>query len=161
MTTRRWAYILGGLVLLLLVIQLIPSAPADNPPLEQEVAVPEPVGRILERSCYDCHSHETEWPWYAHVAPMKWLVRHDVAEGREHLNFSAWNRYDADRRGRKWDEVAEEVGEGNMPLWYYLPLHREATLSDEERTILVEWAESQAAAGTEPEAGDGSPAAGR
>ncbi|NIP79880.1 MAG: hypothetical protein GWM90_11925, partial [Gemmatimonadetes bacterium] len=70
------------------------------------------------------------WPWYASVAPAKWLVRHDVAEGREPLNFSAWSRYDAEERAEKWEEVAEEVAEGHMPPWYYLPLHGDARLSE-------------------------------
>lgn len=144
MRKRTWRYIFGGLVVAFLAIQLVPAAAADNPPLETEVTVPDPVAGILRQSCYDCHSHETAWPWYAHVAPAKWLVRNHVAEAREHLNFSAWNRYDAGERADAWEEVAEEVEEGHMPIRGYLIVHRDARLSDEDRTLLVEWALSQA-----------------
>jgi uncharacterized membrane protein len=128
MTLPRSALIVGGLVLLVLILQLVPTAAADNPPVEEEVTAPEEVMTLLRRSCYDCHSHETVWQWYAHVAPAKWLVRKDVAEGRENLK----------------EEVAEEVGEGEMPLKFYLPLHGEARLTDRERSVIVEWAQSQA-----------------
>lgn len=144
---RTWKIVLGAVLVLLVVIQFIPSRHPGNPPVQAEVVVPDEVMGVIETSCYDCHSHETEWPWYASVAPMKWLVRHDVAEGREHLNFSAFADYEADEQVDKWDEVAEEVAEGNMPLWYYTPLHGEARLTDEEREILVGWAELQAQAG--------------
>lgn len=144
MTKRRWGYVIGGLVLLLLVIQVIPVAPADNPAGEQEVMVPPEVAHILRTSCYDCHSFETTWPWYANVAPAKWLVRDHVEEGRKHLNFSAWNRYNPDRARHKWEEVAEQVEEGHMPIRSYLLLHRDAALTDADRQLLVSWANSQA-----------------
>ena len=144
MTKRHWGYVVGGLVLLLLVLQLVPSAPADNPPVEEELEVPADVAEVLHRSCYDCHSHETAWPWYAHVAPVKWLVRDHVADGRRNLNFTAWNRLPAEDRPHKLEEVAEEVEEEHMPLRSYLILHRDARLSDTERELLVDWATSEA-----------------
>ena len=144
MTKRHWGYVVGGLVLLLLVLQLVPSAPADNPPVEEELEVPADVAEVLHRSCYDCHSHETAWPWYAHVAPVNWLVRDHVADGRRNLNFTAWNRLPAEDRPHKLEEVAEEVEEEHMPLRSYLILHRDARLSDTERELLVDWATSEA-----------------
>ena len=84
------------------------------------------------RTCADCHSHETRWPWYAHVAPVSWLVEHDVREGREHFNVSAW-----DAGPGHADEAAHELEEGEMPLWFYTPLHPEARLSDGEREELL------------------------
>ena len=144
MTKRTWKYILGAVVVLLLAIQLIPWEAPGNPPAETEVVAPAAVMDVLRQSCYDCHSHETVWPWYSSVAPAKWLVRHDVAEAREHLNFSAWNRYDADEQAHKWEEVVEEVEEGHMPLWYYVALHQETRLSDEGRQLLMDWAQQQA-----------------
>lgn len=143
MNALRVSLVIGALVLLVLVLQMVPTAAADNPPVEEEVRAPEEVMTVLRRACYDCHSHETVWPWYAHVAPAKWLVRKDVAEGREELNFSTWNRYDAERRAHKWEEVAEEVAEEEMPLKVYLPLHGEARLTAEERELLVAWAQQQ------------------
>lgn len=142
--TRRWQYVLGGLALLFLLIQLVPGAAADNPPVEEEVTAPAEVLGILRQSCYDCHSHETEWPLYSRVAPAKWLVRDHVKDAREDLNFSAWNRYDADERAHNWEEVAEELEEEHMPLRSYLIIHRDARLSDADRRTLIDWAVSRA-----------------
>lgn len=154
MTKRIWQVVLGGLFILFLLIQLIPAAAASNPPVEEEVAAPDAVLGILSQSCYDCHSHETTWPWYANVAPAKWLVRSHVDDAREDLNFSAWNRYDAADRTHKWEEVAEEVSEAHMPLRSYLFVHRDARLSDTDRQVLVDWARSQAGEGGESASDD-------
>ena len=158
MTKRRWLYVLGGLLLLLVILQMVPSPPADNPPVEEELAVPGEVAVVLERSCYDCHSSETEWPWYAHVAPVKWLVRNHVADARDEINFSAWNRIDSGDRAHKFEEIAEEVEEEHMPLRSYLILHPDARLTDADRELLIDWANTSeleleaAGAGAEEEA---------
>ncbi len=132
------ARILLGFGVLLLAIQLVPVS-RDNPPGQGEVPASPEVRAILERSCYDCHSRQSRWPWYAYVAPVSWLVVHDVHEAREHLDFTAWETYDAKERAENLDEVWEEVEEGNMPLWFYVPLHPEARLFDADRTLLREW----------------------
>jgi len=123
---------------LLLLIQLIPVS-RTNPPVEELVPAPDSVLAVLRQSCFDCHSHETRWPWYAHVAPASWLVAQDVNEGRGHLNFSTWNRYDAEKRADKLKAIWEEVDGGQMPLKIYLPLHPSARLSDQDRTIIHDW----------------------
>jgi hypothetical protein len=133
-----------ALVGALVLIQLIPPD-RSNPPVEEEIDAPPAVQSILRRSCYDCHSHRTRWPWYAWLAPVSWLVAHDVEEAREHLNFSAWNRYDPAESREKLEELWEEVDEGEMPLWYYLPMHPEARLSAEDRSALQLWTEEAAA----------------
>jgi hypothetical protein len=145
---RMIAYGLAGLGLLFVGIQLVPAGAAANPPVEEEVEASAEVLQVLRRACYDCHSNQTHWPAYSYVAPAKWLVRHDVREGREHLNFSTWNHYDVEERAEKWEEVAEELDEGKMPPWFYLPLHREARLSEQEMRLLREWARSQANRGS-------------
>ncbi len=119
-------------------IQAVPVR-HGNPPVSAEVEAPEEVRAVLRRSCYDCHSHQVRRPWYAYVAPSSWLVEHDVNEGREHLNFSAWDRYDARERAHVMEEIREEVEMGAMPLWYYLPLHPQARLSDADRAVLRRW----------------------
>lgn len=129
---------LVSLVVLLVVIQLIPVS-RTNPTVEERVPAPDSVLAILERSCFDCHSHETHWPWYAHVAPASWLVASHVNEGREYLNFSTWNRYDAERRADKLEEIWDEVERGGMPLKVYLPLHPGARLSDRDRAVIHGW----------------------
>ena len=125
-------------VILFAAIQLVPMT-RDNPKVEEEVAAPPAVRDILRRACYDCHSHETSWPWYSFVAPMSWLVVSDVHEAREHMNFSTWNDYDEDERIELLEEVWEEVEDGDMPLWFYLPLHPEAQLSDADKQLLQGW----------------------
>ena len=83
---------------------------------------------ILHRSCFDCHSNETKWPWYSYVAPVSWLVADDVYEGRRHMNFSLWADYNT---------KLVEIGE--MPLWFYLPLHPTAELLPEDVQVIVSW----------------------
>jgi hypothetical protein len=122
----------------ILALQLYPLD-RSNPPVVLEVDAPAEVKAVLERACYDCHSHQTRWPWYAWVAPVSFLVVHDVSEAREHLNFSDWGRYTPEKARKKIDEILEEVEEGEMPLFYYLPLHPEAELTTEDRLAIEEW----------------------
>lgn len=134
----RTAWVGGALVLVLAGIQLLPVE-RTNPPVESEVAAPPAARAVLRRACYDCHSHETRWPWYTHVAPVSWLVANDVQEGRRELNFSQWQRRDERRQAKAIHEVWEKVSRGTMPPWYYTPLHPEARLSVEDREALRAW----------------------
>jgi hypothetical protein len=129
------------LSLLGIAIQFIP-VDRTNPPVQEDIATPPQVKAILKRACYDCHSHETNWPWFSHVAPVSWLLAWDVHEGREELNFSTWNQYSSKKRNKYIKESWEEIEEGEMPPWFYLPLHPEASLSDQDRTVLREWSKS-------------------
>jgi hypothetical protein len=124
-----------------LLIQFIPID-KNNPPVESEIPATAEVRSILKRSCYDCHSNETIWPWYSRVAPISWLVIYDVKEGRKELNFSTWNKYTSSKQAKKLKEVGEEVEEGEMPLWIYLPTHPNAKLSSEDRKVLQAWSQS-------------------
>lgn len=130
--------LLLGVLLVLLLIQLIPVS-RENPPVSEEVPAPPEVRALLARACYDCHSHETRWPWYSAIAPASWLVANDVEGARKHLNFSTWDRYDAKRRRKKLEEAREEVREGEMPLWYYVLAHPDARLGKEDRELLRTW----------------------
>jgi hypothetical protein len=138
----RWLWTAAAL---LTALQLVP-VDRSNPPIETEISVPDPVRQVLRKACYDCHSHETRWPWYAYVAPVSWYVHHDVEHGREHLNFSAWNRYDAKEQRELFEEIDEEVSERSMPLPIYVSLHAEARLTNAERRALTDWAEGMGAA---------------
>ena len=117
-----------------IVIQLIPyGREHENPPVVQEPAWDQTRTReLFFRACQDCHSNQTDWPWYSSVAPVSWLVQHDVDEGRSHFNVSEWGR---DKN--HGDEAAELVRKGEMPPWFYLAVHPEARLSDAERDELV------------------------
>jgi Haem-binding domain len=104
-----------------------------NPPVTQDAPWPDAESAaIARRSCYSCHSNETDWPPYSYVAPMSWMVRYDVEQGRDRLNFSEW-----DRAAEQADDAAEPVEEGTMPLPRYTLIHRDAVLSDAEVDKLV------------------------
>lgn len=124
---------------LLALAQLIPVG-HTNPPAEGEIDAPRNVSAILHRACYDCHSNETVWPWYSHVAPVSWLVASDVSEGRENVNFSEWGKLDPARRTKKQRKIGREVREGDMPESYYVPMHPRARLSAADRKVLETWA---------------------
>jgi hypothetical protein len=114
---------------------VVGSACADtlNPPSGREPRWDSPATRALAvRACFDCHSHQTRWPWYASVPLLGLWIEDHVVEGREHLNFSTW-----DVPGKEAHEAAEVVEEGEMPLSAYLPLHGEAALTDDEKKALV------------------------
>jgi hypothetical protein len=131
----RWLLLAGGLFI---AIQFVPYGHRrDNPPLRREPAWDAAATRELtRRACFDCHSHETLWPWYAGVAPASWLLQHDVDEGREHLNFSDWGG--TRREGEKAKKLREEIEEGEMPPLTYRLLHPEARLSAAEKRLLIE-----------------------
>jgi ABC-type nickel/cobalt efflux system permease component RcnA len=118
-----------------------------NPPVDRSrtiqavMPVPPHVDAILRRSCYDCHSNETVWPWYSNVAPMSWRVADHIHEGREHLNFSNWAAYPPRDAHHLLEETCEEVKERHMPLKDYLFLHPKARLSDADVRALCEWSE--------------------
>jgi hypothetical protein len=131
----------GGLLLALVVAQFIP-VDRSNPPETGMIDVPHEVHAVLERACFDCHSHRTVWPWYSYVAPVSWMVAHDVEEGRAEMNFSRWTDVPAERRARLAHEIWEEVEEGNMPPRKYRVAHPAAKLSSEELSALRAWSQS-------------------
>ena len=132
-----------ALVLFLIVAQFVPVE-LTNPPTDEgmRIEAPAPVLAILERACFDCHSNVSAWPWYAQVAPISWLMEHDVEEGRDHMNLSEWGAWSDDRRAHKAEEMGEEIEEGEMPLWFYTPLHPEAELTPEDIEVLRAWGKS-------------------
>jgi len=137
---RRIEKIVAAGAVVFVLMQLVPMS-RSNPPITQDVAAPSQVESILRRGCYDCHSNETRWPWYAHVAPVSWLVIRDVNHGRQHLNFSTWDKYadDPETAIRKLRNIDKVMHNGTMPRWYYLPEHSQARLSDGDRELLEDW----------------------
>ena len=129
------------LVVALAAMQFVP-VDRTNPPVETEVPAPPAVREILRRACYDCHSNETVWPWYSRLAPISWLVARDVHEGREELNLSTWNQYTTKQQLKKLKKSWDEVAEGEMPPWMYLPPHPDARLSADDRAALRAWSRS-------------------
>ena len=138
----------AGIVLIfgLIVAQFVRperTNPQVDPSHEMKAtfAVPGPVQEILERSCMDCHSYHTRWPWYSALAPTSWLVASDVREGRQHMNFSEWGTYTRGRMISRLDMIFDEVDKGDMPLAGYQLLHPDAKLKEKEKDILCTWAE--------------------
>lgn len=122
-------------LLLVAIVQLIPVGHRhSNPPVVGEPKWDSIATRAsFDRSCGDCHSHATRWPWYSHVAPVSWLIAHDVEEGREHFNVSEWGL----PRRNDGDEASEKLRDGDMPPRVYLLAHPEARLSAAEREVLA------------------------
>jgi Haem-binding domain len=127
-----------GVPALLILIQAVPYGRDHVNPrvvLEPKWASPE-TRAMAKRACFDCHSNETVWPWYSNVAPVSWLIRSDVTEGREELNFSEW-RYGR-RKGERPKEIRKALQEGEMPPFYYVLVHPEARLNAEQRKTLAD-----------------------
>lgn len=130
--------IAGAALALVVVIQVIPVK-RENPPVLHEVPAPDDALAVLKRSCYDCHSNETEWPWYSHVAPISWAISRDVNEGRDAMNLSEWDFYEPLEQRDLKDLILEQIDEKQMPLWYYLSLHPNSKLSKTDRIALGNW----------------------
>ncbi len=125
-------YAAGGLILLFGALQLVP-AEVTNPPVDQEPLWDSVrTAELVKVACYDCHSNEVVVPWYGKVAPVSWLVKHDIDEGRAELNFSQMNRPPEEP-----DEVGESVLTGEMPPRMYLWMHKAARLTESERKTLA------------------------
>ena len=107
--------------------------------------VPPTVMATLRRACFDCHSDETRWPWYSALPVGFWLLRHDVKEGRDHLNFSRWTEYHPFDRADLLDKVCEKTTKGLMPLWQYRLAHREARLTASDIAAVCAWSQQEAA----------------
>jgi len=110
---------------------------ATNPP-------PAAVVTLLHNACYDCHSYETTWPWYAHIAPASWLVADDVNEGRKHLNFSQWPQGDPAKAAKTLDRINEVIDYKEMPPAKYTVIHTNARLTESQRQLLLDWSDAAA-----------------
>ncbi len=111
--------------------------------ITKKLNVPPDVEKILKRSCFDCHSNHTVWPWYSNVAPMSWLVADDVKSGRSKMNFSEWGKMSASKQEIKLDKICDEISEGEMPLKKYLMIHKDAELSQADKDLLCGWSQNE------------------
>ncbi|MBK7810673.1 MAG: heme-binding domain-containing protein [Saprospiraceae bacterium] len=100
---------------------------------------------ILEKACFDCHSNETTYPWYSYVQPLGWWLQHHMEEGKEHLNFSDFTSRRIASQNHKFEEIIEMVKSKEMPIpsYTWMGMHKEAKLTDEERSKLTSWAQMQ------------------
>jgi hypothetical protein len=148
---RKWLLRGGlGLLALFVLIQFVPyGRDHTNPPVTREIRWDSTRTRELAAgACMDCHSNLTVWKWYSNVAPASWLVYNDVKGGREHVNFSEWDRPQGEA-----DDIVEAVQEGSMPPLQYKPLHAGARLSDAQRSELVRGLQRTLAADPPPAGG--------
>jgi hypothetical protein len=137
-----------GLAVLVFVaaIQFIPVK-RTNPIVDRSQSIyatlPMPAGAkaVFERSCKNCHSDGTEWPWYSYVAPVSWVIARDVHQARAAMNLSEWGRYSANQRTDKLEEICEQVTKGDMPDRKYTLIHRHARLTAKERDLVCQWTE--------------------
>ncbi len=111
--------------------------------LEAAVAVPPDISLILGRSCNDCHSFTTIYPWYSNIQPLAWFLKDHIDDGRRELNFSIFNTYKPKRKAKKLEEICEQVEAKEMPLPSYLWIHWDSALKDTEAKALCEWAKQE------------------
>jgi len=139
-----------AVVVVLIGLQFVRPA-RTNPPVDPSQTiyarqqVSPQVAAILDRSCQDCHSNTTRWPWYSNVAPVSWFVIDHVNHGRSHMNFSEWGSLDNRQSVKKLEEICEEVEDGMMPLASYTRIHWGAKLSAEDVKTLCEWTTAEGA----------------
>jgi hypothetical protein len=142
--------ILSALAIILIVIQFLPSGMPDNRTEDEKSIVfsslvTEPVLTQLRKSCFDCHSNQTIFPWYSKLAPSSWFLADHIKKGRSQLNFSEWETYSRREKVGQLEDIVDEVKSGEMPLKSYLLIHRKARLGKEEISTLSEWAEETSA----------------
>jgi hypothetical protein len=135
---KIYRFVMVLLLLAFLGIQFI-DTPNTNPPVKGEIQIPPEIRIILKKSCYDCHSNETNWPWYGKVAPVSWLIIDDVSSGRKHLNFSEWSKYSSSQRDRKLKDILEQINEDEMPMKSYTFLHPNSSLDFKQKTAIQKW----------------------
>jgi hypothetical protein len=134
-------------VLAFIVIQFFQidrSAPpvVASETLEAAVTVPPDISMILNRSCSDCHSNQTIYPWYTRIQPVGWFMKDHIDEGRRELNFSVFNTYAPRKKAKKLEEICEQITQSEMPLPSYLWIHGNAILQTTEVKALCDWAEA-------------------
>ena len=133
-----------AVVAVIVIVQLIPSGRPEvidiNPnDLIVNNALPDSISNLLKSACYDCHSNETVYPWYAYVAPVSWLVSRDTRLGRGEVNFSDWEQLIKMDKAKLLGDIADEVEDGIMPMPIYILMHPEAKLTMEQRQLIVDW----------------------
>src|SRR5450432_444081 len=130
-----------GLIIILILIQVI-RIDKTNPPIDLSTdfititKANSEISSILKTSCYDCHSNEVIYPWYTNIAPVSWWIKNHVNEGSHHLNFSIWATYKTRKMDKKLRESIELINEDEMPMYSYTLMHKTASLSKEQKTLL-------------------------
>lgn len=132
-----------AIVIIIGIMQFIRPQKNDSADFSKDiatvVAIPANVQEILKTSCYDCHSNKTNYPWYSEIAPVSWFLAQHVNEGKEHLNFSEWTKYNNNQKGHIISEIKEEMKKQGMPLESYLWIHKDAVLTQAQYQTMIDW----------------------
>jgi hypothetical protein len=104
--------------------------------------VPSDVKTILRTSCYDCHSNNTEYPWYSYIQPARMFLDSHIKEGKENLNFSTFGNYSKRKQLSKLDGIVKQIKADEMPLASYTLIHKNAILTQENKKVLINWIEN-------------------
>ena len=99
----------------------------------------ENISALLQESCYNCHSNNTEYPWYNKVQPVGWFLEDHINEGKEELNFNEWDAYSNRRKNSKLKSIISQVKDDEMPLASYTLIHKDAKLSNSEKTLIIDY----------------------
>ena len=137
---------------ILIIIQFFPASKNQSTELlasdiTKVTTVPDDVLQVLKVACYDCHSNNTVYPWYNNIQPVAWWLNRHVEEGKEHLNFSSFGAYTAEKAAKKIRGIAREVEKGDMPLTSYTLIHRNAVLNETQKQAVINWTKSAVIAG--------------
>ena len=140
---KKLIIIIGSLFL---ILQLFPISKNQSKEYSKDISTIEKitpdVKNILQSSCYDCHSNNSNYPIYASIQPIAWWLQHHIDEGKEELNFSEFAGYSPRRRFHKLEEIKEQIVENEMPLYSYTIVHTQAKLSEQQKSILINWVNS-------------------
>jgi len=138
--------IAGILILVLILIQFIQPKKNQSKDyisdITTELQVPKDVQEIIKTSCADCHSNYTVYPWYNNIAPVSWYLAHHVNEGKEHLNFSEWAKYNSNQKNHIIKNLKEVIKEKEMPLISYTLIHKDAILTEQQNKVILDWLNS-------------------
>jgi cbb3-type cytochrome oxidase cytochrome c subunit len=140
-TLKNISIVFVFILLMIQSIQIDKTIQAVNPVTDfiSVTAANTDVAGFLKTACYDCHSNQPTYPWYTNVAPVSWWIKYHINEGSQHLNFSIWSTYSEKRKNHKLEECIEMIEEGEMPMYSYTVMHKEAKLSDSQKLQLVEF----------------------
>lgn len=138
--------VLIALLIVFIVIQFMRPArnqsgqglPTD---ISKTVSVPENVQQILQTSCYDCHSNNTDYPWYNHVQPVAWILANHIKHGKRDLNFNEFGSYPIRMQQSKFKSIISQIKDGEMPLYSYTIIHKNARLTQEQKDLIISWAQ--------------------
>jgi hypothetical protein len=141
---KKWLLILPGLLMIIQFFRPTKNIATDPAAFKNDItivyAVPDSIHQVLVASCYDCHSNNTQYPWYNNIQPVAWWLNYHVTDGKKALNFSEFASYPIRRKYKKLDGIVKEIGSDGMPLLSYTLIHKYAILTPDQKSALINWA---------------------